>query len=65
MPLGTEVIDLVLRVLAALDDEVVQQDQQRSAADVARCAALKDGMRDSGAGLGQSGKVLLTLQMQL
>ena len=50
MPLGTEVIDLVLRVLAALDDEVVQQDQQRTAADVARCAALKDGMRDSGAG---------------
>jgi hypothetical protein len=49
MPLGTDVIDLVLRVLAALDDEVVQQDQQRTAADVARCAALKDGMRDAGA----------------
>jgi hypothetical protein len=36
MPLSLEAVDIFLRVLDALDEEVVQQDPSRSAADVAR-----------------------------
>eukprot|EP01113_Clastostelium_recurvatum_P043579 TRINITY_DN7235_c0_g1_i4.p1 TRINITY_DN7235_c0_g1~~TRINITY_DN7235_c0_g1_i4.p1 ORF type:complete len:1068 (-),score=308.25 TRINITY_DN7235_c0_g1_i4:49-3252(-) len=47
LPLGTQVLDVFMRILKALDEEVVAAEMHRSAADMAHNTLLKDRMREA------------------